>query len=236
MSLLDFSWRMPTTGARPLIADGTIEALKWLALVSMTYDHVVRFLFSGSGIGEATAFGRIALPLFAFILAYNLSRPGITGAVYIRVIGRLITFGLLAVPAYYYLVGPFPINILFTLALALGIVWCLEHRRQPLAWAALVLLLPLSLVVEYGLLGIITTLSLFVWCRSDRDWQGIVALALGFGALALSNGNLWCLMALPFFFLAERGALALKRSKWLFYTYYPAHLSVIALIHFFWLR
>ncbi|MWQ92496.1 conjugal transfer protein TraX, partial [Escherichia coli] len=31
-----------------VIADGTIEALKWLALLAMTGDHVNKYLFNGT--------------------------------------------------------------------------------------------------------------------------------------------------------------------------------------------
>nr|WEG85486.1 trbP [Escherichia coli] len=58
-----------------VIADGTIEALKWLALLAMTGDHVNKYLFNGT-LPYLFEAGRLALPLFVFVLAYNLARPG----------------------------------------------------------------------------------------------------------------------------------------------------------------
>ena len=57
------------------MADGTIEGLKWLALVLMTGDHVNKYLFNAT-LPVLFEAGRIALPLFVFVLAYNLARPG----------------------------------------------------------------------------------------------------------------------------------------------------------------
>lgn len=106
---------MASTVWRLHIPNGTLEGLKWLALVSMIYDHVVRLLFMGPVLGSATAFGRLAFPLFAFILAYNLARPGVDARVYRRLILRLVGFGFLALPASLYLVGVQQFNILLPL-------------------------------------------------------------------------------------------------------------------------
>lgn len=99
----EFFWNLVKQPTRPLsLADGTLEVIKWLALVSMFYDHVMRIAWSGEGIGPATSFGRIAFPLFAFIMAYNLSRENVGPVVYQRTLRRLIGFGFLALPATYY--------------------------------------------------------------------------------------------------------------------------------------
>ena len=56
--------------------DGQLEALKWLALVSMLVDHFGRYAFGLGTDSWAFAIGRLAFPLFAFVLASNLARPG----------------------------------------------------------------------------------------------------------------------------------------------------------------
>ncbi|WP_172838976.1 TraX family protein [Legionella micdadei] len=48
--------------------------MKWIALVSMTIDHINRFFYASS-IQTLYCIGRLAMPLFAFIFAYNLARP-----------------------------------------------------------------------------------------------------------------------------------------------------------------
>jgi len=65
------AWSLP----RLVIADGTLEALKWLALVLMVLDHTNKVLFEGK-IPFVFEAARIAMPLFGFVLGYNLARSG----------------------------------------------------------------------------------------------------------------------------------------------------------------
>ena len=77
-------------GTTPLrVADGTLEALKWLALVLMALDHTNKFLFKEK-LPVLFEMGRLAMPTFAFVLAYNLTRPGAFAAgAHVRTMGRL---------------------------------------------------------------------------------------------------------------------------------------------------
>ena len=59
---------------RPMVADGTLEALKGLALLLMSADHVNKYLLNGTVPALFDA-GRLALPDFTFVLACNLGRP-----------------------------------------------------------------------------------------------------------------------------------------------------------------
>lgn len=56
------------------------EAMKWIAVLLMTGDHVAKMLCGGyiPGVSEA---GRVAFPLFALVMAYNLCKtpPVVTG-------------------------------------------------------------------------------------------------------------------------------------------------------------
>ncbi|MCB2035736.1 MAG: hypothetical protein KDF56_02300 [Ottowia sp.] len=50
---------------RLVLADGTVEALKWFALLLMTGDHVNKYLFNGT-IDWLFDAGRLCLPIFVF--------------------------------------------------------------------------------------------------------------------------------------------------------------------------
>jgi len=91
---------------KPLhVPNGTVEALKWLALILMTSDHVNKYLFNGTVPWLFNA-GRVTLPLFVFVLAYNLARPDtLERGVYPRTMQRLTLFGVLATPAFIALGG-----------------------------------------------------------------------------------------------------------------------------------
>ena len=60
---------------KPLhFSDGTVEALKWLALILMTVDHINKYLFNAT-LPMALELGRLCLPIFVILLAFNLARP-----------------------------------------------------------------------------------------------------------------------------------------------------------------
>src|SRR5277367_1315087 len=62
-------------GHRPwAMADGSLEAIKWAALVLMLFDHVNKYLFAEK-LPVIFQCGRIVMPMFGFVLAYNLARP-----------------------------------------------------------------------------------------------------------------------------------------------------------------
>jgi hypothetical protein len=74
---------------------GSREALKWAAAILMVLDHVNAYLLGGSN-PALYALGRLAFPLFAVVLAYNLATADM--AALRRVLGRVVVFGLAAQP------------------------------------------------------------------------------------------------------------------------------------------
>ena len=131
------------------------EALKWFALVLMTLDHINKFLCAGAlpFVFEAA---RLVMPLFAFILAYNMARPhSMARDVQLRTFGRLLAFGMLATPPFVVLVGWGPLNILFTLAFsvtgyALIGIWLLARRAPVMGESAIIVLAAAFYLIEAG--------------------------------------------------------------------------------------
>ncbi len=56
-----------------VLANGTVELLKWLALLFMTLDHFNKYVYNGT-IPYLFEIGRLAMPLFSFAFAYNLKK------------------------------------------------------------------------------------------------------------------------------------------------------------------
>lgn len=82
-----------------------VELIKWVALILMIGDHINKYLLNDT-IPILYNAGRVVMPLFCFVLAYNLARPdSYTYSVYSKVCQRLMIFGLLATPAYIMLGG-----------------------------------------------------------------------------------------------------------------------------------
>lgn len=206
------------------------ELLKWIALVLMTGDHAAK-VFAGGYIPVLSELGRVAFPLFALVMAYNMAQPGADAA---RTLRRLLPWALVAQPVHAWAFGSLlPLNVLWTFALA---ACCLAlHQRGRTGWAVLVLLAG-GLFVDYQWIGVTLVLvaalgfSVIVrrgdgsiW-RAGR-WYLVTVLVLLF--LCWFNGNAWALLAIPVLPLAFFN-WPVPRTRWVFYVYYVAHLALFA--------
>lgn len=208
------------------IPDGSVEALKWLAMLAMVVDHV-NLVFFGRELGVlADAVGRVAMPLFALVIGYNLARPH---ADLRRCLRRLLVFGFLALPAHALLFaqigGWWPLNILFTFAVAVAFMFAIQSRRCA---AAVPLLVLGSCVVEYFLPGVALVLASWLFARHP-SWRSGVLLLGALVLLCVVNGNGWALLAVPVVAFAARADVTVPRVRMFFWWFYPAHLAVLAL-------
>ncbi|MBA0378299.1 conjugal transfer protein [Stenotrophomonas maltophilia] len=196
------------------------EVLKWLAVVLMTCDHVAKIIYGGyvAGLSEA---GRVAFPLFALVMAYNLAQPG---ADVLKSVSRLGMWGLIAQPVHALAFGYWlPLNILLTFALCAAVIWLADQRR----WVGLALAAAiLPLFVDYQWAGV--WFVLLAWCAFK--WRQFWPLVPAFGAICWFNGNLWALAAIPVVLGLSRVAWRVPRGRWAFYGYYVAHLACIGLL------
>ena len=214
----------------PPLVPGTLESLKWLAVALMTVDHInLQLLYSKYPI--MYAMGRVSLPLFVFVLAYNLARPEAkaNGAA-VRVLGRLLPVALISSLPYMELnletFGWRPLNVLFTLAAGTAIVALIEHPTRRRLIAAVLLYAASGALVDYGWIGV----GLFVCCwhlfRSPSlFWAGCTLIFLLL--LGCINHNQWALMVLPVIGLAFMCRLNVPRVRNALYYYYPLHLAAI---------
>ncbi|WP_434989690.1 TraX family protein [Xanthomonas melonis] len=209
------------------------EALKWIALVLMTGDHVAKVFFGGY-VPVLSELGRIAFPVFALVMAYNLAQPR---ADYAKSVLRLAGWGLLAQPFHAWAFGYWlPLNVLLTFALSACVVLLLgriigiepsnKAQRRPFLLLLLAVLAPL--VVDYQWSGVWLVVTAWGWFRTRRGgWLVLAASSLL--ALCWYNGNLWALGALPVLALGYVW-WPVPRLRWAFYVYYVGHLGLLVLI------
>jgi TraX protein len=207
-----------------------ISFLKWAALLLMVADHINKYLLVGSQAWMFNA-GRISMPLFLFVLGYNLARHGaLEQGGYRRTALRLFAFGTLAAPAHAALGavagGWWPLNMMFTLLVAVVVAWLLDKGgRWPTIGACLVFVWGGALG-EYWWPAVAG--GLYVWAYFRKPGLGLlVGFVACVVALQLINGNFWALAALPVIAAARAWRWPLPRMKWFFYAFYPAHLSAI---------
>ena len=216
--------------AQPL-ASGTIELLKWLAVMLMTADHINLHLLQ-SKFPVMYAMGRVSLPLFVFVLAYNLAQTQAkeNGAA-LRVLERLIPVAVLSSLPYMELnldmFGWRPLNVLFTLAAGTAIVALIERPTRQRQIFAVLLYAGSGAIVDYGWTGI----GLFVCCwhlfRSPNCFWA-VSTAIFLVLLGEVNMNQWALAVLPIIWLGFICRQNFPRLRNALYYYYPLHLFVIA--------
>jgi len=194
------------------------ELLKWIAVVFMTCDHVAKIICGGyvPGLSEA---GRVAMPLFALVMAYNLAQPEADVAKSVR---RLFLWGLFAQPVHALAFGYWlPLNILLTFALSAAVIFAAVHRNWiALAFAAVVL----PAFVDYQWAGVGFVLLAWLWFRGGPH----IAVVAAFAAICWFNGNLWALAAIPVALMLARSTAPVPRTRWAFYGYYVGHLALLA--------
>lgn len=215
------------SAARPLVlSSGAVEGLKWIAVACMVVDHVNAVMFDRH-LGElVTLAGRIAFPIFAIVLGYNLARPGVDRC---KVLVRLVAFGTLASVPFVHLfgvVGVWPLNVMFTFAVAVCLVWALDEGN---GMAAAALFFGASCFVEYfhaGTALVASTVMLVRWHEHRWPW---VPFLLSLVLLCWLNGNLWALLALPIIAAVQLWSPHVPRCGRFFWWFYPAHLVILAM-------
>jgi hypothetical protein len=223
-----------------VIANGALEGLKWIAAVLMILDHINRF-FYGNEIAILFWTGRIVMPIFGFVLAYNLARPGALGrGVHQRMMFRLLLWGLAATPFYVILNSAFlpaypwwPFNILFELLLVVALIYLMEKGKAIHGAMALPLFIIGGAFPDYWWFGVACCIGAWLYCRKPTIWR-LVLWALGTISLTAVNHNGGALFALPVIFAATRMSLTVPRLKLAFYALYPSHLAVIFLAKKVW--
>ena len=202
--------------------------LKLYALVAMIADHADWMLFAGS-LGFHDTWGRTVFPVFAVLLANNLARWGTPDRMTGDLPGRMALFGGIAFGPYVYLQGSvLPLNIMFTLALAVMLCGLLQLRMY---WMAGLLGLVAGAFVDYSWFGLLAVV--LPWAAFRAGSHALPAFSLACLLLTFVNGSLWALAAVPLLGIAAYVQGHAPRWKWAFYVAYPAHLAVLAVIECF---
>jgi hypothetical protein len=223
-----------------VMAEGSLEAIKWTALVLMVLDHINKYLYAEK-LPVIFQCGRIVMPMFGFVLAYNLARPNaLATGVHGRMMYRLTLAGLAASPMFIILNGLYvtanpwwPLNILFMLLLVVVLTYLIDRGGAKCCALAVALFLVGGAFVEYLWTGVLSCLGAWLFCR-DASASRLLLWSLGTLSLTLVNGNAWGLAAIPIVFVAGSMGFRLPRLTWVFYSFYPAHLLVLLGIRLEW--
>lgn len=211
----------------PLRTAQLLDALKLLALLAMTVDHINAGLF-GRSYDVMTLIGRIAFPVFVFAAAFGALRTRSPR----RYLRRLLLCAVAAQPFFWLALGTpwWHLNTVFTLLL--GVLTVLAWRAERY-WLIPLLLVP-ALIVDYGAAGTAAVLAAALMLSDSRP----LVFAGGLALLALSP-LLWGVSMYLVVGLTTCAATYLlwayarERTKptgarYLFYVFYPLHLAILA--------
>ncbi len=210
--------------------------LKGLAAATMVVDHVGVVLLPQLWLLRCV--GRLAFPIYAFFLAqgfrYTKSRA--------RYLARLAGFALLSeIPFDYMVYGQAFAwqgqNVMFTLALALLALACLEKGGWWMTGAVACCLAAEALRTDYGSFGVLLPVtSFYLWPRGKGLWALVFLAMCWLWEFAPIPGTPVPMEALG---VAAALPLALYHGgrgtegpvvRWGFYAVYPLHMGVLALI------
>ena len=201
------------------------------------------------------AVGGLTFPIMAFFVVEGYKHTSSLK----RYVLRILIVGAIALPFHFLTLGlalAATLNIMFTIALSLGVLAIYDKLKSRAAfWVIYVLLIvPVSFVFEWSFPGV-TMVLLFYIIKNEkarRILPPIVALILStvlsliFLIPGMEMPEMKGLMADPTFiavnatfiigillapvllmrYSGERG----RKMKWVFYLFYPAHLAVLAIV------
>ena len=211
------------------------NALKLIALLSMTVDHIGLLLFPRLRI--ARILGRIAFPIFAYMIAEGCRHTSRRA----RYLGTVFLLGAAMQVLFWYTRHSLYQHVLITFSLSIALIFSIQaaiDRGGPWIAAAaaavlgvgtvclvLPVLLPLGFAVDYGPCGVALPLLIYAG-RNRRERLAAAALGLAAVSFTMSPIQWWSLLSLPLLGLYD-GRRGARRMKYLFYIYYPLHLIIL---------
>jgi len=200
------------------------SCLKVIAMVTMVIDHTACYFVSDGWQYECMrGIGRIAFPIFAFLIAegYQHTRRKWD-------YGRnLLIFASISEIPWMLLHTDGSHNVLFTLLAGFCCIAILDklksHKILPLLFVLVIALATSALNKDYGIQGVALVMMFYLF-KDKPLLQLLFALPLFYDFHPL---GILASLGIINLYNGERGFIKGAYSKFLFYAFYPCHLMVI---------
>lgn len=199
------------------------SALKVIALVSMTVDHIAYYLMEHGtwAYDLMRTVGRMAFPIFAFLLVEGYTHTRSTGKYALN----LLIFALISEVPWWLLNHDNTHNVFFTLLLGLLAIDLITRiGNKPLLWCVIMAsICATCLHVDYEYSGILLICA-FHFFQPDKVTKCLLATLFmyQYGVVGL-----WLGQAVILCYNGERGFIKGQYAKYLCYAYYPLHLCLL---------
>ena len=211
--------------------------LKLIAAFTMLLDHAGILLFPR--VGLLRILGRLAYPIFAFMIAEGCRYTKNKLRYFLTVFG----LGTACQLVYYFVSGDTYLNILLTFSLSILLIYLLhaahgaQTQEKRAIWSVLfcagflgVYGLNQVLTIDYGFWGVMTPVLAAFPLRKGKTGSKLPVLMLFAGLLFLAaelgGMQYWSLLAVPVLLLYS-GKRGRANLKYFFYIFYPLHLAAL---------
>ena len=215
----------------------TNNQLKIIAMITMLIDHIGIVLFPQIKIFRII--GRIAFPIFAYMIAegctYTKNKK--------KYLLSLTSLGIACQLFFFLGTGSMYMNVLITFTLSVIAIFCtdyfLKHKNLHSTSILIITIATIIFVcvivpkyfsfydfeIDYGLLGVILPIAIYLACNKTEKILCTVALLL-LMSFVFKGVQVYSLLSVPLLMLynGKRGKMNLK---YMFYIFYPTHLVVI---------
>ncbi|ONI44901.1 hypothetical protein AN640_05140 [Candidatus Epulonipiscium fishelsonii] len=226
--------------------------LKLTAVLFMTIDHLAAGLFS-VGLLEENLYiilrilGRLAMPIFAYQIAYGFIKTSnyqkyLTRLTIMTIVAQIPFYLLMYnwridieelfnLDMYYGLFSYWNIGLTFVSALIILKLTTLEKNilNYTLSFLAILIIIVFSDVSDYGLYGILTVIIFYVSIKYSFDFNKMfmlyLILNLCFNQLTIQTFSVFSVLLIKYI-----PHTRFKNDRWLFYIFYPVHMLIIYFI------
>ncbi|MCX4326788.1 MAG: TraX family protein [Lachnospiraceae bacterium] len=212
--------------------------LKIAAMLSMLCDHIAFVLIPAADYPELyyimRAAGRIAFPLFCFMLVEGFTHTH-SRAKYII---RLLVFAVISeIPFDLASGGPVfdwdSQNVMWTLLIGFIVMYCIEQlHNNYMAWCIVIIaggMAAYFMQTDYSIFGVFVITVLYIYRHNKKAGMAVMGILI----LTQSRIEMFALLSIPLILNYNPDKNNVKLSKYFFYIFYPAHLFILYIIYYF---